>query len=426
MLPEPANDPGLRAWCDIPTSTDFPIQNLPFGVFSTADRSARTATRIGDQVVDLSALAELGLLNDLPHSQEAYATDSLNPLLRSGRPGITSLRRRLSEILRKDGPWDKDRDLITRKAFLPVASATMHVPVKIGDYTDFYSSREHATNVGSMFRDPKNALLPNWLHLPVGYHGRASSVVVSGQEVRRPNGQTRPDDQAPPIFGPSKQLDFELEMGFITFDGPELGNPIPIGKAQDHIFGLVLVNDWSARDIQKWEYVPLGPFLAKNFATSISAWVVTLDALAPFRVEAPEQDPPPLPYLHRTGPQGLDISLEVDIVPAGSTAATVCRSNSRYLYWSMEQQLAHHTVNGCNVRAGDLMASGTISGPTPDSAGSMLELAWKGTRPLAMPDGSERTFIHDGDTVVMRGFAQRDQVRIGFGELRATVQPAFP
>ncbi len=277
-----------------------------------------------------------------------------------------------------------------------------------------------------MFRDPNNALLPNWLHLPVGYHGRASSIVPSGTPVHRPLGQRRPDPQQPPVFGPSAQLDFELETAFITFDGKPLGQRIGTAEAADHIFGLVLFNDWSARDIQAWEYVPLGPFLAKNFASSISPWVVTLDALEPFRVEGPAQDPAPLPYLRTTGPQGLDIDLEVGIVPAGGAETVVCRSNVRHLYWSMAQQLAHHTVNGCNIRRGDMMASGTISGPEPGSYGSMLELTWRGTKPLVLADGTERKFIHDGDTVVMRGHARHEGVRVGFGEVRAQVRPPFP
>ena len=298
------------------------------------------------------------------------------------------------------------------------------LPVDIGDYTDFYSSREHATNVGSMFRDPDNALLPNWLHLPVGYHGRASSVVVSGTEVRRPMGQTQNGD-APPTFGPSRLLDFELELGFFTGPGNALGEPIPVEQAADHIFGFVLVNDWSARDIQKWEYVPLGPFLAKNFATSISPWIVTMDALEPFRCAGPVQDPEPLPYLRSQGPQAFDIHLEVGIQPEGAGEDdVVCRSNFRYMYWNVCQQLAHHTVTGCNVRPGDLMASGTISGPDKGSYGSMLELTWRGQHPLRLSDGSERKFLADGDTVVMRGRAEKDGLRIGFGEVSGRILPA--
>ena len=305
----------------------------------------------------------------------------------------------------------------------------MHLPAEIGDYTDFYSSRQHATNVGTMFRGPENALMPNWLHLPVGYHGRASSVVLSGTEVVRPKGQQKPDDGAP-VFGPSKLLDIELELGFFVGPGNELGSPIPIEDAREHIFGFVLVNDWSARDIQKWEYVPLGPFLGKSFATSISPWVVPTAALDPFRVAGEAQDasagnPEPLPYLRQSGERSLDIELAVKLKTAQmDEAETVARSNARYLYWSPEQQLAHHTVNGCNARPGDLMASGTISGETEDSYGSFLELTWRGTRPIQLPSGETRTFLADGDSVVLAGEAVRDGVRISFGEVEGTIAPA--
>ncbi|HRH38571.1 MAG TPA: fumarylacetoacetase, partial [Flavobacteriales bacterium] len=302
----------------------------------------------------------------------------------------------------------------------------MHLPARIGDYTDFYSSRQHAYNVGCMFRDPANALMPNWLHLPVGYHGRASSIVPSGVNFHRPCGQFKPSPDAAPVFGPSRQLDFELEVGFFTYEGKQLGQRISTAEAEDHIFGLALFNDWSARDIQAWEYVPLGPFLGKNFASSISPWVVTLDALDPFRVEGPVQDPAVLPYLQYTGNKHYDIKLEVAIITPNGTETIISRSNFKHLYWNMAQQLAHHTVNGCNVRAGDLMASGTISGDAPESYGSMLELAWKGTKPVKLNDGAERKFIEDGDSVVIRGYCEKDGLRIGFGEVRSTVLPALP
>jgi fumarylacetoacetase len=300
----------------------------------------------------------------------------------------------------------------------------MLLPVDIGDYTDFYSSREHATNVGTMFRDPENALLPNWLHLPVGYHGRSSSIVVSGTRIRRPKGQTLPAGAETPVFGPTKLLDFELEMGFITTDANSLGRSVSVEEARDQIFGLVLLNDWSARDIQKWEYVPLGPFLAKNFATSISPWIVTLDALEPFRVEGPKQDPEPLPYLKEEGKTAYDIKLEASIQPKNSEETVVSRTNFKYMYWSISQQLAHQTVNGCNVRSGDLYGSGTISGKEPGSYGSMLELTWKGTKPLKMKDGTERKFIENGDTVILRGHCENEQVRIGFGTCVGKVKKA--
>jgi len=341
-----------------------------------------------------------------------------------GREAWRAARMQIHGLLREDTPTLRDNDLLRHEVFVSRTDVEMLLPVEIGDYTDFYSSKEHATNVGTMFRGADNALMPNWTHLPVGYHGRASSVVVSGADVRRPMGQLKPDD-GPPTFGPSRLVDFELEMGFFVGPGNELGVPIPIQNAPEHIFGLVLVNDWSARDIQKWEYVPLGPFLGKSFATSISPWVVTLDALEPFRVAGPAQYPEPLPYLQAQGEWSYDIQLEVGIRAAGMDSAhTICRSNFKHMYWSVCQQLAHHTSNGCNLRPGDLLASGTISGPTPDSYGSMLELTWRGQNPIEMPDGSTRKFIHDDDEVVMRGWAQGDGYRVGFGEVTGRVLPA--
>jgi fumarylacetoacetase len=298
------------------------------------------------------------------------------------------------------------------------------MPVEIGDYTDFYSSKEHATNVGMMFRDPANALLPNWLWIPVAYHGRASSIVLSGQDIHRPKGQIKPSADEDPIFTPSRQVDFELEMAFITFDGKPLGDSISTEEADSYIFGLCLFNDWSARDIQAWEYVPLGPFLGKNFASSISAWIVTLDALEPFSVESPEQNPKVLPYLEFDGKKAYDIQLQVGILTNNKDETVVCNSNFKYMYWNMAQQLAHHTSNGCNIRCGDLLGSGTISGKSEDSFGSMLELTWRGTKPLKVKDGSERKFINDGDSVVMRGHSELNGVRIGFGELKSKLLPA--
>jgi fumarylacetoacetase len=307
---------------------------------------------------------------------------------------------------------------------IPEEDVIMQMPVQIGDYTDFYSSKEHATNVGMMFRDPANALLPNWLWIPVGYHGRASSVILSGQDIHRPKGQIKPDPNADPIFAPSRQVDFELEMAFVTFNGKPLGDSISTNEAEDFIFGLCLFNDWSARDIQAWEYVPLGPFLAKNFASSLSPWIVTLDALEPFAVETGNQNPEVLSYLKFEGKKSYDIHLEVGLQPENEGETTICNSNFKYMYWNMAQQLAHHTVNGCNIRCGDLMGSGTISGATPDSYGSMLELAWRGTKPLTLKDGSERKFIADNDTVIMRGHCESNGVRIGFGEVSAKILPA--
>lgn len=416
-----ANNPSLQSWIEVDPQSDFPIQNLPFGIFSTPSRTARPGVAIGDKILDLQAVAELGLFSDIGYDVECFQASTLNAMMKYGKSGARAIRQRVSELLR-----DSDSELrpFAEQAIVEMKDAEMHMPVQVGDYTDFYSSRDHATNVGTMFRDPDNALLPNWLHIPVGYHGRASSIVISGTPIHRPMGQTKPSDTEPPVFGPSKLLDFELEMAFVTFDGKAMGERISTSEAQDHIFGMVIFNDWSARDIQKWEYVPLGPFLAKNFASSISPWIVTLDALEPFRVEGETQEPAVLPYLEFEGNNNLDLPLEVIIKTEAGIEQVVSKSNYRYMYWNMNQQLAHHTVNGCNVRAGDMMASGTISGPSEDSFGSMLEISWKGTKPVAMPDGTERKFIQDGDTVIMRAHGERDGVRIGFGEVSTLVLPA--
>ena len=323
----------------------------------------------------------------------------------------------VSRLLRADEPALRDNAALRPRALWPLAQVELLLPVEVGDYTDFYSSREHATNVGTMLRGPENALMPNWLHLPVAYHGRASSVVVSDTDLRRPKGQYKPADAHAPLFGPSRSLDFELEMGFFIGPGNELGRPIPIGNAADHIFGMVLVNDWSARDIQAWEYQPLGPFLAKNFGTTISPWVVPLEALEPFRVAGPVQHPPPLPYLQSQGNWAYDIQVEVRLQGERMDRPhRISSSNFKYLYWNMCQQLAHHTVNGCNLRTGDLLASGTISGPAPDSYGSLLELTWRGSKPLSLPNGEQRTFLQDGDRVTMTGWCQGQGYRVGFGE----------
>lgn len=418
-----ANNPKLKSWVNVPEDSDFPIQNLPFGVFKTPGLNPRLCTAIGRQIADLQVLAEHGFFDDLDIPREVFSQPSLNDFIALGKAKTSAVRNRLSGILDDDlEEWDASE---LADYFLHEQSEVqMLMPVEVGDYTDFYSSREHATNVGTMFRSKENALMPNWLHLPVGYHGRASSIVVSGTAVRRPQGQQLPQGEEAPVFGPSKLLDFELEMGFVVGKETQMGEQVPIDKAEDYIFGLLLFNDWSARDIQKWEYVPLGPFLGKSFASTVSPWVVTLDALEPFRAAGPEQDPKPLPYLQAEGPRSFDIKLSVDIKPEQGERKTVCRSNFKYLYWSMAQQLAHHTVNGCNIRVGDIMASGTISGPTEDSFGSMLELSWRGTKPIAMPDGSERKFLLDGDTVLLRGYCERDGVRIGFGEAAGKVLPA--
>lgn len=419
-----ANDPAKKTWVSVPENSDFPIQNIPFGVYRDNQIAHRACTRIGDQVIDLCELFKAGYLEGIGFEQSDFTGASLNTLMKHGKKGMRTLRNALSELFEESNPELRDNEPHRKAAVKPAEKTEMLLPVEVGDYTDFYSSIEHATNVGTMFRDPDNALLPNWRHLPVAYHGRSSSIFVSGVPVRRPCGQTRPDDSAPPVFGPTRLLDFELEAAFVTFDGKPAGEAISTEEADEYIFGMLLFNDWSARDIQKWEYVPLGPFLAKNFASTVSPWIVTLDALEPFRTEGPVQEPEVLPYLRYSGNKNIDIDLEVAIAPENGAETTVCRSNYKYMYWNMNQQLAHHTVNGCNVRCGDMMASGTISGKTPDSYGSMLEITWRGSKPVTLSDGTERKFINDGDEVIMRGNCKKDGVRIGFGEVRAKVLPA--
>ena len=419
-----ANDPNLESWVEVPSDSDFPIQNLPLGIFKTDSLAPRVGVRIGNSILDLKTLHVLGYLDNLPFTLDLLDASTLNGLMRKGKLASRRLRDRISDLLNKENTELQNNTHHVAQVLIDEASAEVLMPIEIGDYTDFYSSREHATNVGTMFRDPNNALLPNWLHIPVGYHGRSSSVIPSGQNIHRPKGQTKPNEDQEPVFGPSKMIDFELEMAFVTFDGKPLGDSISTAEAEDYIFGLVLFNDWSARDIQKWEYVPLGPFLAKNFASSISSWIVSLDALQPFCVDTPNQDPEVLDYLKFEGKKSYDIHLQVAITPESSEETIVCNSNFKYMYWNMAQQLAHHTVNGCNVRGGDLLGSGTISGPTPDSYGSMLELAWKGTKPVPMADGTERKFIQDGDTVTMRGFCINDKIRLGFGEVTSKLLPS--
>jgi len=420
----PANNPALKSWVEVPSNSDFPIQNIPFGVVRSESLKPHVASRIGDKVVDLKTLHVLGYLENLPFELADFDTDSLNPMMKRGKKAVRDLRNRLSKLFDVNQSDLQQNEQHVAQVLIPVENVKMCMPVQIGDYTDFYSSREHATNIGMMLRDPANALMPNWLWLPVGYHGRASSIIISGEPVIRPKGQIKPNPEEPPIYAPCRSLDFELETAFITFEGKPLGESISTAEAEDFIFGMALFNDWSARDIQAWEYVPLGPFLAKNFASSLSPWIVTLDALQPFKVEGPKQDPEVLSYLEYEGQLSYDIQLEVYIEPENGQETKVCTSNFKYMYWNMAQQLAHHTVNGCNVRCGDLMGSGTISGPTPDSFGSMMELTWKGTKPLKLNDGTERKFIQDGDNVIMRGFSSKDGVRIGFGEVSGKILPA--
>lgn len=420
----PANNPALKTWIDVPQNSDFPIQNLPFGIVEIEKGKPVVATRIGDTVIDIKALHVLGYLENLPFEASDFDSLYLNSMMKKGKKAVRDLRNRLSKLFDLNYQDLQKNTQHVEQILSPISSVNMCMPVQIGDYTDFYSSREHATNVGTMFRDPNNALLPNWLWIPVGYHGRASSVIISGEPIYRPKGQIKPDPEKDPIYAPCQRLDFELETAFITFDGKPLGDSISTQEAEDFIFGMALFNDWSARDIQTWEYVPLGPFLAKNFASSLSPWIVTLDALQPFKVDGPLQSPEVLSYLKFEGQLSYDINLEVFIQPENSSETKICTSNFKFMYWNMAQQLAHHTVNGCNIRCGDLMGSGTISGPTPDSYGSMLELAWKGTKPMKMNDGSERKFINDNDTVIMRGYSEKEGVRIGFGEVVSKVLPA--
>ncbi|MEN9337663.1 MAG: Fumarylacetoacetase [Bacteroidota bacterium] len=425
-MPQYANDPSRKSWLSVSENSDFPIQNIPFGVFLTKEDVITIGTRIGDYAIDMGALQQLGYFEGIDLPDDMFLQDTLNDFISYGKKTWRQVRNRLSDIFEINNTSLRDNTEHRKVVIFHIDDIEMLLPVQIGDYTDFYSSKEHATNVGMMFRDPANALLPNWLHIPVGYHGRSSTIVPSGVPVHRPLGQTLPADATVPVFGPSKLVDFELEMAFITTDANVMGENVPVNEAEEYIFGMVLFNDWSARDIQKWEYVPLGPFLAKNFASSISPWIVTMDALEPFRVASPPQNPQPLPYLQQEGNRAFDIQLEVAIQPENTAETIVSRSNFKYMYWTMAQQLAHHTINGCRVNSGDMMGSGTISGPTPDSYGSMLELTWGGKNPLVMNDGSERKFINDQDTVIIRGFCQNESVRIGFGECASKLLPALP
>ncbi|XP_064645607.1 fumarylacetoacetase-like isoform X2 [Lineus longissimus] len=416
----------MNTYIEYGPDCQFPIQNLPYGVFSTAENPThRIGVAIGDQVLDLSVVQHLFNGKLMMHHYSVLGEPTLNKFMGLGFDAWHETRETIQHLLSCKDKGLRNNYELYEKAFVPMSQVTMHLPADIGDYTDFYSSREHATNVGTMFRGKDNALMPNWTHLPVGYHGRASSVVVSGTPIRRPNGQTRPKDDEPPVFGPCKLMDFELEMAFFVGSGNKLGEPIPVQDAHKHIFGVVLMNDWSARDIQKWEYIPLGPFLGKNMGTTISPWVISMEALMPFAQPNPVQEPKPLPYLQHSDPFSFNINLEVAIKPEGSdTASTVCKSNFQHMYWTMKQQLAHHTVTGCNVRPGDLMASGTISGPTPDSFGSMLELCWKGTKDVDLGNEVKRKFLKDNDEVIMTGYCQGDGYRIGFGSCTGRVLPA--
>ena len=414
------SDPKLKSFVAVARDSHFPIQNLPYGVFTTpANYAPRVGVAIGDLVLDLSVLEQAGLIDVVP-GERLFNRSTLNAFIERGPEVWRRAREAISELLRAENAKLRDDARLRARAFTSQSAAKMLLPLAIPGYTDFYSSKEHATNVGSMFRDPAHALLPNWSYVPIAYNGRASSIVVSGTPVLRPNGQKKRPDAAQPVFGPSERLDFELETAFVVGVGNALGEPIAVERAPSHVFGMVLMNDWSARDLQQWEYIPLGPFNSKSFATSISPWVVTMDALEPFRVEGPTQNPPPLPYLATSGPQAYDIQLEAALAIDGKPPRTISRTNFRTLYWSIAQQLAHHTVSGCNTRVGDLMGSGTISGATPDSCGSLLEITRNGANPLTL-DGAERRFLEDDDEVILTGFAQAKDYRVGFGEVRGRI-----
>ena len=414
----------LKSFIDVAPNSHFPLENLPFGVFKPHAGAARIGVALGEYVVDLAALQGAGHFPDL-QDRQLFARDSLNDFLALGGPARKKVREILQKLLATETPTLRDDKKLREQAFYRQADVSMQLPAKIGNYTDFYSSYHHAHNVGTMLRGPENALMPNWKWLPVAYHGRASSVVASGWEVRRPKGQIKPADAPSPVFGPSKSLDYELEMAFLIGPGNSLGQPVPIDQAADHIFGFVLMNDWSARDIQAWEYQPLGPFLAKNFCTSISPWVVTLEALEPFRKALPKQEPEPLPYLRAKKDFTFDIQLEARLQTAQmKTPHTITRTNFQNLYWSVAQQLAHHTVGGCNLQSGDLLASGTISGETEESRGCMLELTWRGANPLKLPNDETRKWLENGDTLSITGWCQGDGYRIGFGEVSGKILPA--
>ncbi len=428
------HDPAARSWVKSANSpsTDFPIQNLPLGVFLHPHfESLRIGVAIGDQILDLCEAMNCSALGDVDElTREACQEDHLNILMAVGPARNAALRRELFRILKDDAA--ENVRIEAQHCLVPMKEVQMLVPAVIGDYTDFYASIFHATNVGSMFR-PDNPLLPNYKWVPIGYHGRASSIVASGTDVKRPKGQIKNEGDAAPVYGPTKRLDYELEVGVFVGEPNELGVPVPIENADEHIFGLCLVNDWSARDVQAWEYQPLGPFLAKNFVTTVSPWIVTLEALAPYReaaFERPEGDPKPLPHLLNGGDQksgGLDITLEVAIATRkmreqGIAAQRVSRGSFRDMYWTIAQLVAHHTSNGCNLQSGDLLASGTVSGRSKDSRGCLLELTWKGTEPLKLQTGEERKFLEDGDEVIIRGWCEREGfARIGFGECRGTI-----
>ncbi|TAF67083.1 MAG: fumarylacetoacetase [Cytophagales bacterium] len=416
----------MKTWLPISPQSDFSIHNIPFGIFSVGNSSPRVGTRIGDHIIDLSVLAEEGFFDDLPLSDmSVFYENILNFFIEQGKTATNAVRNRIIEIFTQTDYKEKVTALEGQsKGMYESTSVRMHLPLRIGDYTDFYSSIEHATNVGAMFR-PDNPLLPNWKHLPVGYHGRASSIVVSGTPIYRPLGQTNPQDAEMPLFGASKRVDFELELAFVVGKNTHLGQRINTQDAEEYIFGFTLFNDWSARDIQRWEYVPLGPFLSKNFGSVISPWIVTLEAITPFRTEAPPHQVEVLPYLKAQANKNFDISLEVILQAKEGEENIITKTNFKHMYWSIHQQLAHHTINGCNINIGDLYASGTISGKENNAYGSLLELTWGGKNPIQLNNGQQRTFIEDYDTIIIRGFASKNNIRVGFGEARSQLLPVI-
>lgn len=425
-MPLSANNINRKSWLEVPFDSDFPIQNIPFGVFLTKENVVTVGTRIGDFAIDLGALQQLNYFEGIELTDDMFLQDTLNDFISDGKKTWRLVRNRIAEIFDEKNPKLQNnathRDIVIFK----MEEVEMQLPVLIGDYTDFYSNKTHAANIGKL-RNAKNenGLLPNWLHIPIGYHGRSSTIIPSGIPVHRPMGQSLPDGEHTPVFGPSRMVDFELETAFITTDANIMGERIPINEAEDYIFGMVIMNDWSTRDIQKWESAPLGPFLSKNFATSISPWIITMDALEPFRTKGPLQDPAPFPYLQLTGKHNYDINLEVSLIPENGQENIISKTNAKFNYWSMIQQLVHHTSNGCRVNSGDMMGSGTISGPNVGSLGSMIEITWGGNNPITLQDGTERKFLNDGDTLTIKGFCKKNSLRIGFGEVTGKLLPTF-
>jgi fumarylacetoacetase len=421
-----ANNINRKSWLEVAPNSDFPIQNIPFGVFLTKENVVTVGTRIGDFAIDLGALQQLNYFEGIELTDDMFLQDTLNDFISDGKKTWRLVRNRIAEIFDKNNSNLRDNNNHKDIVIFKMKEIEMQLPVLIGDYTDFYSNKEHAANIGKIRNNKsENGLLPNWLHIPVGYHGRSSTIIPSGISVHRPMGQSLPQGETTPVFGPSRMVDFELETAFITTDANIMGERIPINEAEDYIFGMVLMNDWSTRDIQQWESAPLGPFLSKNFATSISPWIITMDALEPFRTKGPVQNPAPFPYLQLNGKHNFDINLEVSLLPENGEETVITKSNSKYTYWSMIQQLVHHTSNGCRINSGDMMGSGTISGPNPESLGSMLELTWGGENPIKLNDGTERKFLNDGDTVIIKGYSSNNSLRIGFGEFSGKLLPPF-